>query len=112
MIDVLRIAPQEGNLEVGNCEGNQYIGSIIGEVWVEFRSALFHLLSTSFSLPAIFFLETFFCYFTLRYADYDGSLGASINYFYAVIFGILVYVFPFAAAGFYIKNFKTIVERK
>ena len=25
MIDVLRIAPQEGNLEVGNCEGNQPI---------------------------------------------------------------------------------------
>ena len=51
-------------------------------------------------------LELTFCsYFTLLYAKYDGSLCALINISYAIIFAIMLCMFPIVTVIFYRVEF-------
>ena len=47
----------------------------------------------------------FCCYFNLKYAEMDKSLGASINFGYAYVFSVLLCAFPIAFIIFYKKKF-------
>ena len=58
-------------------------------------------------------LEFGFCIvFTLKYAEFDGSIGAAINFCYAYLFTILLGVIPFFFIIFYKKNNETFREIK
>ena len=53
-------------------------------------------------------LELTFCaYFTLKYSYYDGKFCSFINISYAIVFAVLISLFPILSAIFYKINFKT-----
>ena len=50
----------------------------------------------------------FSCYFTLKYAVIDDSLGARINIVYAYVFTVLLVAFPIFCFFFYRAKFEVI----
>ena len=50
---------------------------------------------------------TFCCVFTIRYAEYNGSICALINYTYAYGFAVLVSLFPVFCFIFYKRKYET-----
>ena len=52
----------------------------------------------------------FCCVLTLKYAKFDGSLGATINFAFAYLFTVLLCLFPIFCAIFYQKHFNIFRE--
>lgn len=52
----------------------------------------------------------FCCYFCLKYAEFDGSVGTMINFGYAYLFAILLVVIPFFFVIFYKMHFESFRE--
>ena len=54
----------------------------------------------------------FCCYFTIKFADIDGTMGTIINISYAYVFSVLLIGFPIFCLLLYVHKFRKISDLK